>query len=154
EDWFAEVRATVIALGTRAAVIHGEGGSRLGGENARKRPATESLTCQSVLSLTVGNVPNAGKSEPLADIVGGIRTIRRGTKRTSESKPEIDFKGRVAKERALVIDRMSPGVGAEEQEPGLADFLRLEVQGQSVVSRETFVSPAIHARKPCPIDPV
>src|SRR3989442_377625 len=49
---------------------------------------------------------------------------------------------------------MRPRVGAEEQHPGLADFLRLQVKGQRVVPRETFVAAAVHACKPGPVDAI
>src|SRR6266436_6132817 len=90
----------------------------------------------------------------MTDIVRRAGTILGRIVRIPEAKPEVALERRVTEERARVVNRVGPGVRAEDQQTGLANLLRTDVEGESMIPREALIAAAVHTGQARPVDAV
>src|SRR6266478_6502994 len=90
----------------------------------------------------------------MTDIVRRAGTILGRLVRIPEAKPEVALERRVTEEGARVVNRVGPGVRAKDQQTGLADLLRTDVEGEGVIPREALIATAVHTGQARPVDAV
>ena len=145
ENELKAVRAAIAALrrARSASVIERESATCLGGKDSGNTPSAERPPRQTFLGLPVGNVPDGRDCATMPDVVERTAPVLVRIERIRE--PEQVVESRIAKERTLVVNGVSPCVGSVKQKTGVPDFLRAHLCGQRMVSRQTLIAAAIQA---------